>query len=125
MIIFFVIATVILPFPAQGAYLFDVYYYHTHSASSTGYEGLLSSILSIFVYLQYNVPLQSCYLLFFYHLFLWILSKVGTIGHIVFYAKKYDIFHIVLYSIWSTIDSIYFVCLIYCRVFSKHRGLRV
>jgi hypothetical protein len=65
MIIFFVIATVILPFLAQGAYLFDVYYYHTHIASNTGYESLLSSILSVFVYLQYSVPLQSCYLLFF------------------------------------------------------------
>jgi hypothetical protein len=122
---FFVIATVILPFLAQAAYLFDVFYYHTQGASSTSYEGLLSSILSVFVYLQYSVPLRSRYLRFFYHLFLWILSEIGTIGHVVFYSKRNDVLHVVLYTIWATIDSIYFVCLIYCRVFSKRRDLRV
>jgi uncharacterized membrane protein YciS (DUF1049 family) len=122
---FFVIATVALPIIAQSAYLFDVFYYHTHIASSTGYEGLLSSILSVFVYLQYCVPIQSRYILFFYHLFLWVLSEVGTLGHIILYARKNDIFHVILYGIWCTIDSLYFCCLIYCRVFSKHRGLRV
>lgn len=121
---FFVIATVTLPFIAQSAYIFDVFYYHTHESTS-GYEGLLSSILSVFTYLQYCVPLRSRYLRFFYHLSLWILSEVGTIGHIVYYAKKDDIFHVVLYAIWATIDSIYFICLIYCRVFSKHRDLHV
>jgi hypothetical protein len=122
---FFVIATVILPFLAEAAYLFDVFYYHTHRASSTGYEGLLSSILSVFIYLQYCAPLRSRYSRVFYHLSLWILSVVGTIGHVVFYTKKHDIFHVVLYAIWTTIDSIYFICLLYCRVFSKHRGLHV
>jgi len=122
---FFVIATVILPFLAEAAYLFDVFYYHTQDASSTSYEGLLSSILSVFVYLQYSVPLRSRYLRFFYHLFLWILSEIGTIGHVVFYSKKNDVLHVVLYTIWATIDSIYFVCLIYCRVFSKRRDLHV
>lgn len=122
---FFVFTTVILPFIAQGAYIFDVFYYHTHDKSSAGYEGLLSSILSVFVYLQYCVPLRSRYLRFFYHLSLWILSEVGTIGHIVYYAKKDDVFHVVLYAIWAGIDSIYFICLIYCRVFSKHHGLHV
>jgi hypothetical protein len=31
----------------------------------------------------------------------------------------------ILYSLWVTIDSIYCVCLIYCRVFSKHHNLHV
>ena len=122
---FFVIATVVLPFIAQGAYIFDVFYYHNHDASETGYEGLLSSILSVFNYLQYSVPLRSRYLRFVYHLSLWLLSETGTIGHIVYYSKKNDVFHIVLYAVWATIDTIYFICLIYCRVFGKRRGLHV
>ncbi|CAF0879652.1 unnamed protein product [Adineta steineri] len=122
---FFVISTAVLPFLAQTAYLFDVFYYHTHSNSSTGYEGLLSSILSVFFYLQYCVPLRSRYVCFFYHFSLWILSEVGTIGHVIFYTKKSDTLHVVLYILWGLIDSIYFACLIYCRVFSKQYGLRV
>ena len=122
---FFVITTVLLPFFAEGAYLFDVYYYHTHGSSSSGYEGLLSSILSVFFYLQYCVPLRSRYLRFFYHFTLWILSEVGTLAHVVYYSKKDDIFHVVIYSLSGTIDLIYFACLIYCRVFSRHHGLRV
>jgi hypothetical protein len=122
---FFVIATVTLPFFAQGAYLFDVFYYHTHDSSNTAYEGLLSSILSVFVYLQYSAPLRSRYLRFFYHLFLWILSEIGTLGHVIYYSKKSDVFHVVLYSIWATIDSIHFIFLIYCRVFSKRHDLHV
>ncbi|CAF4307020.1 unnamed protein product, partial [Adineta steineri] len=79
---FFVISTAVLPFLAQTAYIFDVFYYHTHSShASTGYGGLLSSILSVFFYLQYCVPLRSRYVCFFYHFSLWILSEVGTIGH--------------------------------------------
>ena len=122
---FFVIATGLLPIIAQAAYLFDVYYYHANGESNTGYEGLLSSILSVFVYLQYCVPLRPRYLRFFYHLLIWILSEVGTIGHIVSYSKKDDTFHVILYAVWGLIDSIYFGCLIYCRVFSKHQGLHV
>ncbi|UJR27715.1 hypothetical protein I4U23_008992 [Adineta vaga] len=123
--LFFVLATGILPIIAQGAYIFDVFYYHTYGELSTGYEGLLSSILSVFAYLQYCVPFRSRYVRFFYHLFLWILSEVGTLGHLVSYAKKDDVLHVVLYALWATIDSIYFICLIYCRVFGKSRGLHV
>jgi hypothetical protein len=122
---FFVVATMVLPVLAQAAYLFDVFYYHTRQSGTAGYEGLLSSILSVFVYLQYCAPLRSRYVRFIYHLFLWILSEVGTFGHVVFYARKNDFFHVTIYSIWATIDSVYFGCLIYCRVFSKHHGLRV
>jgi hypothetical protein len=122
---FFVITTALLPFCAQGAYLFDVYYYHTHGSSSTGYEGLLSSILSVFFYLQYCVPLRSRYLRFFYHFTLWVLSEVGTLAHVVYYSKKNDVLHVVIYALAGTLDLIYFACLIYCRVSSKHHGLRV
>lgn len=122
---FFVVATVVLPFLAEAAYLFDVFYYHTKNGSNNGYEGLLSTILSVFIYLQYSAPLRSRYVRFIYHLILWILSEVGTIAHVVYYARKHDTFHVVLYVIWAVIDSVYFICLVYCRVFSKHHGLRV
>ncbi|CAF3401778.1 unnamed protein product [Rotaria sp. Silwood1] len=122
---FFVFASVILPFLAQVAYLFDAFYYHIHGRSSSGYEGLLSSILSVFVYLQYSAPLRSRYLRLFYHISLWILSEVGTLAHVIYYAKRNDVFHTVFYTLWATLDTIYFICLICCRVFYKHRGLRV
>jgi hypothetical protein len=122
---FFVIATFLLPIIAQGAYLFDVFHYHASSSLASGYEGLLSSILSVFAYLQYSVPIRSRWIRFFYHLCLWILGEIGTIAHVIYYAKKNDVFHLCLYTAWGVIDSIYFACLIYCRVFSKHHGLRV
>ena len=122
---FFLIATVALPILAQGAYLFDVFYYHSQAGATIGYEGLLSSILSVFGYLQYCVPIRSRFVRFFYHLFLWILSEIGTFGHVIHYARKGDIFHIIVYVIWGTIDSLFFGFLIHCRVFSKHQGLRI
>ncbi|CAF2837497.1 unnamed protein product [Rotaria sp. Silwood2] len=120
----FVIATVLLPIFAQAAYIFDVFYYHFNVVDN-GYEGLLSSILSVFAYLQYCAPIRSRFTRFFYHLFLWILSEIGTLGHLISYLKKNDVFSLVLYSLCGTIDSIYFGCLIYCRVFSKDRSVRV
>jgi hypothetical protein len=122
---FFVIATVLLPIMAQGAYIFDVFYYHYYGLSSSGYEGLLSTIFSVFAYLQYCVPIRSRFIRFVYHLFLWILAEIGTLGHLISYSKKDDKLHLILYSVWGIIDSIYFGCLIYCRVFSKDNQLRV
>ncbi|CAF3604725.1 unnamed protein product [Rotaria sordida] len=122
---FFVCACVILPFLAEAAYIFDAFYYHSSANSASGYEGLLSSILSVFIYLQYCAPLRSRYIRFFYHLSLWILTEVGTLAHIVYYVKKNDALHIILYTVWATVDTIYFICLICCRVFYKHRGLHV
>lgn len=122
---FFVFATAILPYAAVTAYLFDVFYYHKNRGSNKSYEGLLSSILSVFIYLQYCVPVRSTYVRFFYHLFLWILSEIGTLAHVVYYAKANDKFHLVLYSVWAAIDFIYFVCLICCRVIYHHRGIHV
>lgn len=122
---FFVITTVLLPIIAQVAYIFDVFYYHSNGIINSGYEGLLSSILSVFGYLQYCVPIRSRFLRFFYHLFLWILTEIGTLGHLISYAKKNDRFHMIIYSVWGTIDSIYFGCLIYYRVFTKDQHFRV
>ena len=113
---FFVLTTLLLPVIAQGAYLFDVFFYHMKPKGTARYEGLLSSILSVFVYLQYCVPLRRRYSRFFYHLFLWILAEVGTLAHIIFYAKKHDVVHVICYSIWALLDSIYFGRLIYSRV---------
>ncbi|CAF1179833.1 unnamed protein product [Adineta steineri] len=122
---FFLIATVFLPIFAQLAYIFDVYYYHYNGITSNGYEGLLSSILSVFAYLQYCVPIHSRLFRFIYHLFLWILSQIGTLGHLISYSKRDDTFHAILYSIWAVVDSFYFGCLIYCRVFPNTRHLRI
>ena len=68
---------------AQGAYIFDVFYYHYYGLISSRYEGLLSTILSVFAYLQYCVPIQSRFIRFIYHLFLWILAVIGTLCHLI------------------------------------------
>lgn len=121
---FFVLASVFLPILAQAAYIFDVFYYHYNTAQDKGYEGLLSSVLSVFAYLQYCVPIRSRLRRFVYHLFLWSLSGIGTLGHIISSVRK-DTGSVILYSLFGLVDSIYFVCLIYCRVFSKDRYVRV
>ncbi|CAM4904156.1 unnamed protein product [Rotaria socialis] len=80
---FFVIASILLPYIAEVAYAFDVFYYHNHQQLDSGYDGLVSSILSVFVYLQYCAPLRSrCLRLFFYHTSLWSLSQIGTLAHV-------------------------------------------
>ena len=122
---FFVATTLILPVIAEGAYIFDVYHFHTRGIESNGYEGLLSSILSVFIYLQYCVPLRSRYARLVYHTFLWMLNQTGTLAHVIYYSRENDIFHMILYIAWIVIDTIYFGCLLYCRVLYKHHGLRV
>lgn len=122
---FFVVASVLLPYFAEAAYLFDVFYYHLHGKERTGYEGLLSSILSVFVYLQYCAPLRSRYVRLFYHTSLWMISEIGTLAHVIYYSKENDTFHVVLYSIWAFVDTIYFICLLCCRVIFKKRKLHI
>ncbi|CAF3285428.1 unnamed protein product [Rotaria socialis] len=121
---FFVVVSVLLPIVAQTAYIFDVFYYHLNSKQDNGYEGLLSSVLSVFAYLQYCVPIRSRCTRFFYHLFLWILSEIGTLGHLILCDRR-RISSMILYSLSGLVDSIYCGCLIYCRVFSKDRYVRV
>lgn len=122
---FFLVASVFLPVAAQVAYIFDVFYYHANGKTSNGYEGLLSSVLSVFAYLQYCVPIRPRWIRFVYHLCIWLLGEIGTLGHLISYAQRGDRFHVVLYAVWGAIDSVYFACLIYCRVFAKTRQLRV
>ena len=121
----FVIATVLLPICARAAYIFDVFYYHFDEIRDSGYEGLLSSILSVFAYLQYCVPIRSRLIRLFYHFFLWLLVEIGILGHLLFYSKQNDKYSLILYSTCGIKDSIYFGCLIYCRVFTKDRHIRV
>jgi hypothetical protein len=53
-------------FIAQVTHIFDVFYYHYNRIIDSGYEGLLSSILSVFAYLQYCVQILSCSMIYFY-----------------------------------------------------------
>ena len=68
---FFLWAMVFLPIFSLCAYVFDAYFYYVHArhtANGTAlYEGLLSTILLVFMYLQFCVPIESKPLLCFYH----------------------------------------------------------
>jgi hypothetical protein len=67
---FFLWSMVILPILAQGAYIFDAFYYLTYHAREHTYEGLLSTILIVFAYLRYCSPIESRITLFIYYIFL-------------------------------------------------------
>ena len=49
---FFLWSMIILPIIAQGAYIFDAFYYLAHHTETNAYEGLLSTILIVFAYLR-------------------------------------------------------------------------
>jgi hypothetical protein len=84
--------------------------------SSSIYEGLLSTILILFAYLQYCAPIESKSLLFAYHLFLWILIEVGHIGYFLSYIHSKEVFRAVVFGGWMICDIIFTWALLYCRV---------
>jgi hypothetical protein len=117
---FFLWSMVILPILAQSAYIFDAFYYLTHHSDDNAYEGLLSTILIVFAYLRYCSPIESRLALFIYYTFLCVLSEIGTIGYMVTFIIKKDLFFIIIYVFWGFIELIMTIMLIYCRVLMKY-----
>jgi hypothetical protein len=118
---FFLWAMIILPILSLCAYIFDAYYYYysLHQPSPPIYEGLLSTIVIVFSYLQYCAPIKSRHLLFAYHLFLWTLVEIGHIGYILSFIHTGKVFSIVVYVGWMICDILFTSGLLYCRVYRR------
>ncbi|CAF0757573.1 unnamed protein product [Adineta ricciae] len=118
---FFLWSMVILPFLAQGAYIFDAFYYITHQEDNNGYEGLLSTILIVFTYLRYCSPIECRLSLCVYYIFLCVLSETGSIVYMIAFIMRHDLFFSVVYGMWSFIEIIMTILLIYCRVVMRYQ----
>jgi hypothetical protein len=108
---------VILPVLAEGAYIFDAYYYASDDGIIHRYQGLLSTILVVFTYLRYCAPIESRKMLGIYYVFLCILNEIGTIGYITTYAEHKDVFDIVIYVGWGLLELVMTCLLLYYRVY--------
>lgn len=117
---FFLWSMVILPIVAQGAYIFDAFYYLTHQANDNAYEGLLSTILIVFAYLRYCSPIENRPALFIYYIILCLLNEAGTIGYIITFIMKKDSFLIVIYCLHGFVELLMSIMLIYCRIVMRY-----
>ena len=117
---FFLWSMVILPIVAQGAYIFDAFFFLTHQNHDNAYEGLVSTILIVFAYLRYCSPIKNRIALFIYYIFLCILSQVGTIGYVLTFIWKKDNFSIIVYCFRGFIEVIMTIMLIYCRIVMRY-----
>jgi hypothetical protein len=116
---FFLWSMVILPFIAEGSYIFDAYYYFTHFGVIHRYQGLVSTILVVFSYLRYCAPIESSKMLAIYYILLCILNEAGTIGYLIVYIQHNDTFNIVIYVGWALLEITMTSFLIYYRVFKS------
>lgn len=113
---FFLWSMVILPIIAEGAYIFDAYYFLTNYSYTHDYQGLLSTILIVFTYLRYCAPIESRYMLASYYVLLCLLSVAGTVGYLIVYIGHKDTFNVVIYIGWGVLEIIMTMLLIYYRV---------
>ena len=113
---FFLWSMIILPIIAEGAYIYDAYYYLANFSLIHRYQGLLSTILVVFTYLRYCAPIESSKMLGIYYILLCILNEAGTIGYIIIYIQHSDTFNIVIYFGWAILELIMTCSLIYYRV---------
>lgn len=118
---FFLWSMVILPILAQGAYIFDAFYFMMHHNPGNAYEGLVSTILIVFAYLRYCAPIESRVSLFIYYIFLCLLSIAGNIGYMVAFILRKESFFVVVYICWAVIEVLITVMLIYCRVICQYQ----
>ena len=119
---FFLWAMTVLPVLSLCAYVFDAYFYYFHTIrvlDATVYEGLLSSIVLVFAYLQYCVPLESRSLLCAYYLLLWALNEIGHVGYMLACIYKGNLFTAVILGAWMILDIIHTSGLLYCRVYRQ------
>ena len=123
---FFLWAMVFLPIFSLCAYVFDAYFYYVHArhvADGPVYEGLLSTIVLVFAYLQYCVQIESKHLRCLYYVLLWALNETGHVGYFLACLHKGNIYTATLLIGWMILDTIHTSALLYCRVRHdlKHR----
>jgi hypothetical protein len=118
---FFLWGIVLLPILSLAAYIFDAFYHYEslYRNSSPIYEGLLSTILMIFAYLQYCAPIESRHLRLAYHLLLWILVEIGHVGYLLSFIHLGNLFSVMIFVGWMICDLLFTAALLYCRVYRE------
>ncbi|CAF1173252.1 unnamed protein product [Adineta steineri] len=104
---------------ALGTYIFDAYYFMVHAINETDpgrFEGLISTILIIFVYMQFCIPIRQKSLLTIFFLVLWILHVAGHVGYLIAFIYIGNRYGIVTFALWILGTTIYTIGLIYYRV---------
>ncbi|CAF3428282.1 unnamed protein product [Rotaria socialis] len=119
---FFLYAMIILPFIASSCYVFDAWYHYIYHPESRNYEGLLSTIVIVFTYLQYCAPIRSRYALGIYHILLWIITEIANLGYLIFYIQERDTFRSIIYFSFLILHSYLTVGLLYCRVLNDFKS---
>lgn len=119
---FFLYAMIILPFCSAGSYVFDAWYHYQHHTSGRTYEGLLSTIVIVFSFLQYCVPMRSRKALAIYFILLCITTQLGTLGYLIEYIHEKDVLKIVFYICCIIMDFLFTSGLIYCRVINEYES---
>ncbi len=118
---FFLWGMVLLPIFSLCAYVFDAFYYYYTSRDTSPpiYEGLFSTILIVFSYLQYCAPIESKRLRVAYHLLLWALSEIGHVGYLLSYIHSKNLFCVMIFVGWMIWDILFTLALLYCRVYRQ------
>ncbi|CAF0861431.1 unnamed protein product [Adineta ricciae] len=119
---FFLYAMIILPVCAATSYLFDAWYHYTHSDEERNYQGLLSTIVIVFSYLQYCAPIRSRKALTIYFLSVCLITEAATIGYLLYYIKKKDITNIIFHVSSLLLEILFTSALIYCRVVREYES---
>ncbi len=116
---FFLWAMIFLPILSSCAYIFDAYYHYVQLFKSSPeiYEGLFSTILIVFTYLQYCAPIKSRSLRFAYHLLLWVLIEIGHIGYLLSFIHERQLLAVVIFVGWMISDILFTLAILYCRVY--------
>lgn len=114
---FFLYAMILAPFLGSGAYLFDAWYYYVYHPHGQNYCGLLSTIMIVFSYLQYAVPIESRKARAFYFVLLWIINEAAIIGYFIAALHEHNTFKIIVYAVFFFIEIYFTSGLIYCRVY--------
>ncbi|CAF3812704.1 unnamed protein product [Rotaria sp. Silwood1] len=116
---FFLYAMIIVPFISSGCYVFDAWHHYVYHPDSRNYEGLMSTIVIVFIYLQYCAPIQSRRLLAIYHILLWIITEIANLGYLIFYIQKGETFRIIIYFAFLILQIYLTIGLLYCRVLNN------
>jgi hypothetical protein len=119
---FFLYAMIVLPFCSSGCYLFDAWYHYQHRSSERVYEGLLSTIVMVFLFLQYCAPIRSRKALAIYYILLCLITELATMGYLITYIQEKDELKIIYYSCMLLLDFLSTIGLIYCRVINDYES---
>jgi len=119
---FFLYAMIILPFCSSGSYLFDAWFHYRYHPEERTYEGLLSTIVLVFSYLQYCAPIRSRKALAIYYILLCLITELASTAYLLYYIQIKDIIEIIFYSCMLVFDLLFTIGLIYCRVYNDYES---